>query len=253
MEIKYWLQDKNRDYATGVELYQKSSRCNPRLLKQLQRGKNNRNLSILIRELRNIKNPQPQPLKKLKTASVKVSKKESIPISSSLERSHYINKSSNTYFKKVRHGDLPKELRPRFKKLKDLLYEMNEIKFELNDLPAEAEDAALELQLKIETLDQEKDLIWREIEHWTKHKTFLPTKTKEDFSKIPPHLLAVKKANLASSISKISRRIETWESSLETMEDKTLKLKTEQQINRSRKKLHQHELNLIQIKQLLHE
>ena len=255
-EIQEWF--KTKDYDAGVEIYARASTMKSRTLATLKRGKSSRNLTILIKELRLLKNNQqakvstarPEIFKKPKEA---VAPKPTVKENVQLKRNELSRKSTESFFAKVRFGDLPAQLRQRYRILKDLFYEMNECKFKLNDIPAENEHQALDLILKIEDLNDKKSLIWREIDHWIHYKTLLPIETEEDFSKVPPHLLAVKKANIKSSISKISKRIDEWKKSLETIEDKKEKIKTEQQINRSDQKLHKHELNLLKIQNLLHE
>ena len=68
----------------------------------------------------------------------------------------------------VRIGDLPAELRIRYSRARNIFYEMIELKFALNDLPSEAEASALKIMLKIDDLDEERDLIWKELHHWQK-------------------------------------------------------------------------------------
>lgn len=252
--IQSWLSNKHRDYETGVTLYANSLAVKTRILSQLRRGKNDRNMALLIGELRKVKTassaPSPRPPREPQQKTVN---RKPQTVEETHQRQDLIRKSTDTYFQKVRYAELPKELRPRYRLLKDLLYEMNEHKFLLNDLPAKKEKEALELIIKIDALDTQKELIWQEIDHWMTHKTLLPVKSADDFSKTPPHLLAVKKANLLSSISKISKRIQGWETKLETTEAVKEQRKILQQINRSKQKLHTHELNLVKIKELLHE
>lgn len=244
MTINDWLQDKNRDYNTGVNLYAASTAVKTRMLSGLRKGRSPRNLAVLIKELRQLRNkrerpssPQPPKIKRDIVAP-------SIPVQNELEKKSLLHKSSESYFKKTRFGDLPAELRPRFRILKDLWYEMGESKFQLNDLPAKREKDALKLILHIEALDEEKDLIWKEIDHWRKYKTLLPTKSGEDFSKLSPQQLYLKKANLVSYINKKNKRIERWKEDFEKEPVKQERIKIQEQINRTIKDVHEHELDI---------
>ena len=253
-EINIWLENRKKDYQEGVELYGNTPGCNQRILSQLQRGKNSRNLSILIRELRKVKTSRPVAPKKQKPKAVsKVSQKSVVKTSpeEELKQKEAARQSVDKFFQRIRYGELPGELKVRFREAKDLFYDMCDLKVLLNSLANHAEDKALEIMLQIESLDTRKDMIWKELEHWQNYKTLLPTKSDEDFSKLSPQKLFLKKANLASSISKISKRIEGWKADAEKESDKTERLKIEQQISRSERKLHQHEINLRKIEELL--
>lgn len=250
MEITEWLKDKHKDYETGVKLYAESSAVKTRTLATLQRGKNPRNLAVLIKELRQLskkKGYQP-PKGEQKTIPASKSKKPQSVLQP--EKEELIQKSSQSYFQKVKYGDLPAELRPRFKRIREVWFEMCDLKFDLNAIPADKENQALEIILQIEALDEEKEMIWREIDHWKLHKTILPTKTEEDFTGLTGQQLYLKKANLVNYINKKQKRIEAWENAIKK-EDKQERLKVEQQINRTKKAVHRHQLDLKKIEELL--
>lgn len=209
-------------------------------------------MALLIKELRHlrIKEDRPVPISKPKPKKTPVPVPQ-VSVQKQVEKEVLINQSREKYFKKVRFGDLPAELRPRFRKLKDIFYEMGELKFHLNDLPAKNEAGALELILQIEALDEVKDLIWKEIDHWMTYRTLLPTKTDEDFSKLTPQQLYLKKANLVNYIHKKGRRVEKWKEDLEKETRKPERVKIQQQITRTLKDMHRHELDIKTIEGIL--
>ena len=210
-------------------------------------------MSILCRELRRLKKEAPVKKSKPRPKVILVSTPTIATPASQIqeERKESKARSADTYFKKIKYGELPAELKVRFRLAKDIFYDMCDLKFALNDLPDSAEHQALDIQLQIEALDEQRETIWKELEHWQEYKTMLPTKADEDFSQLTPQKLFLKKANLASSISKMSKRIESWKNDLEKEPDKEKRLKISQQINRSQKKLHQHEINMRKIEELL--
>lgn len=248
MEIQDWF--KNKNYEEGIRIYETSAKVKTRTLATLRRGKSMRNMALLISELRKIKNqklkPEPSPV-----VHAKPPPKKEPETQTKLERNQIKEESSKAYFQKIRYGELPPELKLRFRKLKDLFYDMCDLKFLANDLPDEAEEEALELQLQIEILDERKDGIWKELEHWQNFKTILPTKTDDDFSKLTPQELFLKKASLTSSIHKMKKRIDKWKTNLEQEEDKLTARKIAQQINSTEKKLQKNELNLVKVEDLL--
>lgn len=251
MEITEWLKDKHKDYETGVKLYAESSAVKTRTLATLQRGKNPRNLAVLIKELRQLsKKKAPQPPKgEHKTIPASKSKKPQSVLQP--EKENLIQKSSQQYFQKVKYGDLPAELRPRFKRIREVWFQMCDLKFELNDVPVKKEKEALQLELQIEALDEEKEMIWKEIDHWKLHKSILPTKTEEDFTGLTGQQLYLKKANLVNYINKKNKRIDSWENNLDKETRKEERLKINQQINRTKKAVHRHQLDLKKIEELL--
>jgi hypothetical protein len=248
-EIQDWF--KTKDYNAGVKLYAGSPGCKSRILSTLQQGYSDRNFGLLISELRKLKNKVVVKVKKPTIEKLKLAPVETVKVQEAAERTQLIQKSSESYFQRVRFGDLPAELRPRFRVLKDLFYDMQDLKFALNDLPAKAEQDALKIQLAIEALDEQKETIWKEIDHWLLYKTLLPTKTEDDFSGLSVQHLFLKKASLGSSISKIKKRLEGWREDLTKQSNKQEAIKIEQQISRSERRLHTHEINLRKIEELL--
>ncbi len=250
MEIKEWLQDKHKDYETGVKLYAESSAVKTRTLATLQRGKNPRNLAVLIKELRQLSKSR-KPAAPVAKKPEPIKKAPAVKTAAHPDKETLIQKSSQSYFQKVKYGDLPAELRPRFKRIREVWFEMCDLKFELNAVPPEKEIKALELILKIELLDQEKEMIWKEIDHWKIHKSLLPTKTEEDFSSLTGQQLYLKKVNLVNYINKKNKRIDSWENNLDKETRKEERLKINQQINRTKKAVHRHQLDLKKIEELL--
>lgn len=208
-------------------------------------------MAVLCRELRQLKKTPPPKVNRSRPAPIATPTIATPAAILKEERNEAKTKSANSFFKKILYGALPAELKVRFRLAKDIFYDMCDLKFALNDIPDNAERKALDLQLKIAALDEQRETIWKELEHWQQYKTILPTKSDMDFSGLTPQKLFLKKANLASSISKISKRIKGWKEIIKKEEDKECRLKLSQQINRSQKKLHQHEINMRKIEELL--
>lgn len=249
-EVTDWF--KTKDFDAGVQLYASLPGSNTRLLASLKRsGRNDRNIALLCKELRPYYSEElPAKVKvKIETKSAPIAKP--VEVHKEQERKQIAEVSANNFLQKIRYNELPPELRVRYRKIKDLFYDMCDIKFLLNDLPKKAEIEALKMQLAIESLDDEKQLIWKELDHWQDHKAILPTKQTTDFSKMDFKELFLMKGKLTDSIYKISKRINTWKQNLEKEKDNREKRKIEQQINTSSKRLHQHQINLKEIERLL--
>lgn len=250
MEIEEWF--KTQSYNEGVALYASAPSSKNRIVQLLQRGKNDRNMSTLIRELRLLKNQRPTPpLPKLRPAPPKPAIIVENVGQEEAERSHLKELGSKSYFQKIRYGELPPELKLRFRKLKDLFYDMCDLKFQFNDIPDEAEDASLSLMIQIDALDEQKDTIWKELDHWQTYKTMLPVKVSEEYSKLDPLELDRKRRNLNSQIAKKNKRINKWQVDAASTDDKLNQRKILQQINRTLKTVHQDEINLRRIQELL--
>jgi len=251
-EITTWLQTKTKDYDAGLLLYRNSAAAKSRTLSALERGKSARNLCVLIKELRTFsKSSRSAPVKKPELAPEIKKIINSANVQNEQEKQDLIHKSAATEFKRVRLGDLPKELRPKYKRLSDLWYQMCELKFAFNDLKPQNEKQALQIILNIEKLDEERDFIWKELDHWTKFKTLLPVKTEENFSELTPRDLYLKQANLENYIYKKNSRIETWKQDLKKCKSKPESVKLQEQINRTLKAIHEHEINLKKIEELM--
>lgn len=249
-EVTDWFISK--DYESGVQLYASLPGSNHRLIASLKRGgKNDRNIALLCKELRPYYSEElPVQVKaKIETKPTPISKP--VEVQKEQERKQIAEVSANNFLQKIRYNDLPPELRLRYRKIKDLFYDMCDIKFLLNDLPKKSEVQALKMQLSIEALDEEKQLIWKELDHWQDHKALLPTKQDTDFSKMTFKELFLMKGKITDSVYKISKRLETAKAKLEDEKDKREKRKIEQQINTSSKRLHQHQINLKEIEKLL--
>lgn len=252
MTITDWF--KEMDYNTGVDLYVNHPSSKSRNIASLKKGKSNRNFSLLVSELRRLNNT---------TSRVKISQTKKQVVTSINKKGSVIEKgqkeseiqllkqkSSDRYFKPIRYGELPSDLKLRFRELKDIFYDLCDLKLALNDVPDENEEEALEIQIKIEELDVERAVIWKELEHWQTYKTKLPSKPTNDFSGLSSLELDRKRRNLLSSISKKQKRIERWKSGLEKQSTSDQK-KTNQQINRTAQAIHQHEIDIQKIQEFL--
>jgi hypothetical protein len=249
--ITQWFKE-NKDYNVGVALYASLPTKKISVLKRLNRGKNNHNMATLVSELRHYKNAPvpntPKPKKIIETPK-KPTTQQTINIEA--ERRHISTQAVNREFGNIRLGDLPPELRPKFLRAQAVFYDMIELKFALNDLPKEAEDSALNIILQIEALDEERDILWKQLHHWKNHKTILSLDTKENLTGLSPLQLDLKKRNLRSSISKITSRINTWYKDLEAETNVHKQRLIENKINRSEKLVFKHEQTINKINKTL--
>ncbi|HEA19960.1 hypothetical protein LCGC14_1481680 [marine sediment metagenome] len=247
--IKAWFSG-SKDYYQGVAIYASLPVKKTRILKNLNRGKNNRNMSTLVSELRKY-GSMPKPVKKSEPVIVvKEAHPDQKEINTEHVRTQLATESQKQEFTGIRLGDLPAELRPRFLRAQKIFYDMIELKFALNDLPDNASDKALPIMINIFQLDEERDTIWEELHHWKKHRTLL-TVPEDDFSKLDPKSLWRKKRNLEANITKISKRVDQRYSDLETETNKHDRLLIESSIRKSENTLHQHKVNLEKIKKLI--
>ncbi len=249
-QITNWF-DNGAPFKEGVALYKSVSQPDFKILKSLDRGQNSYNKSLLIKTLRQLKSAPPSPPKK---KSVKIIKPQQ-PVTDAViqkehQEQHLKTEAAKQEFKRVKYAELPSELKVRYRELHDIFYQMCDLKFILNDVPAKQEKEALAIQLQIEELDEQRTIIWREIDHWQTHKTLLPSET-PDFSELDNKKLWRLKKNLDSKITKMQQRVDAKYDELAEETNKTKAIKIENSINRSEKKLHQHRLNLTKIKELL--
>lgn len=247
--IEDWLKSTNKDYHVGVALYATLPTKKTRTLKLLNRNKSRRNLSLLLSELRKYSN------KPIKTQSKTITSTQLKPITQEVinteaKQKQLINTSVKQKFGGILIGELPAELRPRYSRAYNLFIQLIELKFSLNELPASAEASALKIMIQIEQIDDERDLIWKELHHWKRHKTLLPTKT-DDFSNLTALQLELKKRNATSSITKIGKRVDLLYNQLDQEKNPTQQRKIEDKINRSEKRIHQHQINISKIKELI--
>lgn len=248
MDISQWI--KTRDYQRGVELYASNPKHNRRVLTNLLKGETQRNMSLLIRVLRQL--PEAESKEKPSVA-VKVKEKKKIPPEPSkkdVQKTKAKESSTNKYLSGVRYAELPPLLKLRYRKLKDLFYDKCDLKFVLNEIPAGKEAQAMEIQLKIDDIDMQLRAIWRELDHWRDHKSYLPDKPDQDFSNMTPLQLDKKRRSLESSITKKKTRIAKWEEQLEDLQGREA-VKMNNQISRTSSGMHQDHLNLLQIRKLL--
>ena len=247
--ITNWFKN-SKEYYSGVAIYASLPTKKIRTLKLLNKGKSRKNMATLVSELRQYKNA---PTKK-ETPKLIIELPKVVPtqetINVEVQRRQTLNESSKREFGGVMIGDLPAELRPRYSRARTVFEEMIELKFALNDLPAKAEESALKIIMKIEQLDDERDLIWKELHHWKNHKTILPSQT-DDFTGLTERELDLKARNLKSNISKINSRVNALYEKLDNETDKHQQHLLENKINASEKRMHQHQINLTKIEKLL--
>lgn len=252
-QIAQWFEN-GAPFEEGVAIYNALPHPNANTLRSLKRGKNSYNKSLLIKELRTATR-QPTTSNKQPKSVKKPPVKPAAPVTDeTIHKEHQQKQQKETAakqeFNRVKYAELPPELKVRYRQLKDTFYQMCDLKFILNDVPKKQEKEALAIQLQIEELDEQRTIIWREIDHWQAHKTLLPSTT-PDYSKMETKELWRLKKNLDSKITKMQQRIDAKYEVLMDETDKHQIIKLEQGINRSEKKLHQHRLNLTKIKELL--
>lgn len=249
--ISNWFTN-SKDYYEGVAIYATLPIKKTRTLRTLNKGKSKRNMSLLVAELRKYKNGTTKAPPKPTTSNAPIVKKPITQETINVETHRTVIKQESLQkeFSMVRIGDLPAELRIRYSRARNIFFEMIELKFALNDLPAKAEDSALKIMLQIEDLDEERDLIWKELHHWNQFKTILPS-TVPDYTKMDRYELDKIRRNLESSKSKQQKRVDQWYSDLENEPDKHQQHLIENKINKGEKEIHQKNINIKTIKNLL--
>lgn len=250
MTIDEWF-NSDLNYDAGLSIYRSLPNCKASSLWSLEKGKNNYNMSFLIKELRAAKNEiiivqekKPKELEVLPPA----------PTDAQIDTFHENEKlketSKKVEFGSVRYGELPVNLRVRYLEAASLFYKICDLKLELNNLfPGEVAQA-LDLQLLIEDLDIQRENIWTELHHWQNHKIELPTEPDPFEGKTPVELYKIR-LNTKTHISKLTKRLDGYFAQLESTTDKQSLLKLERQIERSEKTLHKHKLNLDKINSLI--
>lgn len=251
--ISNWFSG-TKDYYEGVAIYATLPIKKTRTLRTLNKGKSRRNMSLLVAELRKYKNGTTK-VKPTVKESLTVAPTPSKPITQEtinveVSRNALKQESVQQEFSGIMIGDLPGELRIRYSRARNIFYEMIELKFALNDLPAEAEDAALKIMLTIDDLEEERDLIWKELHHWKQFKTILPSTT-PDYEKMDKYELDKLRRNLESNKSKQQKRVNKWYEDLENEDDKHQQHLIENKINKGEKEIHQKNINIKKIKKLL--
>ncbi|WP_421801771.1 hypothetical protein [Flagellimonas sp.] len=248
--IEEWFNG-SLDYQQGVIIYASLPTCNHRTLRQLQKGRNSRNMSVLVSNLRKAKSSRPKKSKPIpKKIEKLVPPVKTEDVSREINRKVIAQKSAEKEYDGIRMGDLPHELRPKFSRARTLFYEMIELKFFLNDMEASDRENALQVILEIEKRDEERDLLWEALNHWKKFKKLLP-EPKDELDGLDPGKLYVKKRNLTSSITKISKRIQEKEKALGKETDGHKRLLLKSSINKSCETIHKHRVLINKINQRL--
>lgn len=252
-QITQWFND-GCPFDEGVVLYKSLPKPNISVLRKLKRGKNSYNKSLLIKELRLVKNkptvvakpatpkPQHKPIPKVEATDAIIAKEHQ-------EQQTKVN-ALKVEYGSIKYAHLPAELKPRYRELGDIFYQMCDLKFILNEIPPKAEKEALAIILQIEELDDQRTMIWREIDHWNAHKSILPTEA-DDYKGLNSDELRTAKARLKSNITKLEQRIEAKYATLFETVNLKPKIKLEESIRRSEATLHKHRLNVLKINELL--
>lgn len=252
-EIQHWF-DNGASFEEGIILYKQLPDQKSNILRSLARGKNSYNKSLLIKELRAFKTAPVKPQAKAVNKSTATTKPAQPVTDAVIDKEHkqqqYKIASEKRQANRIKYAELPPELKMRYREVRELFYQLCDLHFLLTDVPKESTKEALSIQLRMDELDEQRSVIWAELEHWDKHKTMLP-KEADDFSNMDAKELIKNKQNLNSQITKMQQRIDEKYEQLAETDDTTLAIKIETSINRSEKKLHKHKLNLAKIKELL--
>ena len=248
--IQDWF-DAGCDYNTGVIIYNSLPIAKTKITRSLKRGKTNYTQALIIKELRQFKN---KPLKKA-TKKRQPTPKPKQPVTDAIIATEHKQESIKQENFKVNYGtikyaELPPALKLRWRKLRDLFYDMCDLKFALNQVPAENQSQALAIILQIDALADERTLIWKELDHYQNHKTELPTET-EDFSKLNSDELRTKKFNFKSNKSRLEKRTNANYDKLMSLTDATEIHSIERKISKAEKAIHQYELHINALNKLL--
>ena len=251
--ITQWFND-GCPFTEGVAIYKALPKTSSKVLRSLKRGKSSYNKSLLIKELRAFKT-KPIVIEPPKKQQPKPKTQPRIPVTDAIIAKEQHQTQAKTEALKIEYGSvkyahLPPELKPRYRELGNIFYQMCDLKFILNDIPPKAEKEALAIILQIEELDDQRTLIWREIDHWNAHKSILPTEA-DDYKGLNSDELRTAKARIASNITKLEQRIDAKYVTLFETTDLKSKIKLENTIRRSEATLHQHKLNVSKINELL--
>jgi hypothetical protein len=253
--ITKWFED-GCDFKEGVALYKNLPETKNKVLRALSRGKSSYTKSLLIKELRKAK-ASPTPISTKKTTFKEVvqqAKAKEPRTDQAVITKHRQTVTKTESLKKeyggVKYAELPQKLRLRYRELGKLFYELCDLKFVLNDIPAKEEKQALQVQLQIEELDDQRMMIWREIDHWKKHRTVLPSEA-DQYNGLNSDELRTAKARLASNITRLEKRVEERYQKLFDLKDKADIRNTERAIARSEAKIHKYQLNILKINELL--
>lgn len=195
-EIESWLNDPERKYCVGLELFASTS-CNKNILNLLRRKESGINMQKLIYEL-----GKSQKVTVVQKTVIQVPKQKSITPGEVIEQKFVTQTKKQSLF----FHELPKELRPELLRANELFRENCYLKVNLNELPAEAEQEAIKLQMQIADNFKENALCWSKIDHWTTHRQ-LPKEAVNRFQECSPAQLLRKQQYLYQNISKMNTRL----------------------------------------------
>ncbi len=228
MNVKEWFA-KGCDYLKGLSLFRQLNpslqRQAERLLKEGETHSNKYELRYELEKHLNKDEPDPATPTPLKRKNLKESVKRE--------------------FGGIRFSDLPSELRPRFKAMVAVFYQVCELKLQLNDLPDQSEKEALLLQTQIFDLFEFRDLVWRELDYWKQQKRLLPQPTV--LKHLTPAQMVAKRNNLYSNISKKKKKISQLEQELSESEYELDQAVNTQKLQQTIASLHNFERQLYEL------
>ncbi len=245
MDIQSWFEN-NGNYSDGLELFAQLPNCNKIQLRNFAR-ENTSNFIKLKYEL-----------KKALMAGIGESIQEKI-LEPAVPQKPFENKpepllqliikqSADQSFEKETMAIYPMELHETYRKRVSNFYKACELKFQLNSLPEGDENTALKIILQLEDLWTRIDCAWMILDHWKDHKRIMPVNESEDFTKLTPIQLLMKRNQLESRISKRKVTIKSMTAEVEASpENRTIS----NLLNRKLEQLHQLNIDLETIRNLL--
>lgn len=205
MEIKDWLANKG-DYNTGVNLYKESGKAKSNLLNGFQKKETPRNYAKLKYELKKIA-PICISANKLENMQIPTSKNvasgsaNSQPLKAKDQEAQPPKAKDRSPYTSLQAHDVPKELRPVYQLQKQLYLKVCFLHKDLKQLAPEQEIEANELCLEIESIWDEIDLYWYQLDYYRDTNIVLKPKT-EDFSHLTDAQLLQRRNNTRTNLTK---------------------------------------------------
>lgn len=190
MTIQEWF-DKGCDYDSGVKIYEKLGKDKV-LLRSFQFRQSVFNLRKLKYELSRLKEVNQQ---KVKQSVVH----ENPDVSKSPENKSISSKPISEY---------PVELHDIYKLRIQTFLKAATLKLELNKVNVDDWETALSIQEEIWELFRKNTKCWKILEHYDETGQILPTKSKNDFSKLSPQERVNERQRLYVNVSKRRKTIE---------------------------------------------
>lgn len=245
MDIQDWFDNKG-SYADGLKLYARLPGCNRIQLRNLEK-ENTTNFIKLKYELKKAlfssANVTIEKEKVIAPNAPKINEKQA-----DIKHDAIIDQSAADTFKKETMAMYPMELHSVYAERISNYYKACALKFQLNEVPEDDTESALKIILQLDDLWTRIDRAWKILDHWKDHKRIMPVKESEDFTKLTPIQLVMKRNQLESRISKREKTVASMEQKAEASpEDRTIS----NLLNRKREQLQQLLIDLETIRNIL--